>query len=140
MTRILATGTFEILHPGHLYFLNEAKALGDELFVVVARDENIRHKPKPVICEEQRCEMVGALRVVDKAILGDKENFLNPVIEIKPDIIVLGYDQHFNEKDLEKKLKENNINAKVVRLPKREGKLFSSRKIVAKIKEKKKLF
>ena len=51
---VVATGTFDIIHPGHIRFLEEAKKLGDYLIVIVAREKNVRHKPKPVIPEEQR--------------------------------------------------------------------------------------
>lgn len=81
--------------------------------------------------------MVGALRIVDKAILGDNEDFYEPVRRINPDIIVLGYDQHFLEKDLQRNLRENGIDAKVVRMPKLDGKMFSSREIAAEIVRKK---
>ncbi|MHC1592658.1 MAG: adenylyltransferase/cytidyltransferase family protein, partial [Methermicoccaceae archaeon] len=74
MKRVLATGTFEFLHPGHLYFLSEAKKLGDELVALVARDSMIRHKPTPIIPEQQRLEMVAALKVVDKAVLGSEKS------------------------------------------------------------------
>ena len=46
--RVVATGTFDLLHPGHLYYLEESKKLGDELWVIVARDANVRHKPRPI--------------------------------------------------------------------------------------------
>ena len=59
--RIVATGTFDILHPGHLFYLEESKKLGDELFVIVARDANVKHKPRPIIPEDQRLAMVAAL-------------------------------------------------------------------------------
>ncbi|MDL5503512.1 MAG: adenylyltransferase/cytidyltransferase family protein, partial [Candidatus Methanoperedens sp.] len=51
MVRVLATGTFDILHPGHLLYLSKARALGDELYVIVARDSMIKHKPKPIVPE-----------------------------------------------------------------------------------------
>ena len=70
MVRVLATGTFDILHPGHLCYLSEARALGDELYVIVARDSMIKHKPKPIVPEAQRLAMVKGLRIVDKAMLG----------------------------------------------------------------------
>ncbi|MCJ7794379.1 MAG: adenylyltransferase/cytidyltransferase family protein, partial [Methanoregulaceae archaeon] len=47
MKRVVATGTFDLLHPGHLYYLEQSKKLGDELFVIVARNTNVRHKPAP---------------------------------------------------------------------------------------------
>lgn len=117
MTRVLATGTFDLLHPGHVYFLTQAKALGDELFVIVARDSNVTHKPKPIIPEEQRLEMVDALRMVDKALLGSEKDMFEPLKEIRPDIITLGYDQHFNIEILEKELIKRGFPANVVRIP-----------------------
>jgi len=117
LTRILATGTFDLLHPGHVYFLNKARALGDELYVLVARDSNINHKPKPIVPEEQRLEMVDALKAVNKAILGSEKDMFEPLREIKPDIIALGYDQRFDTEILEKELTKRGLPAKVVRIP-----------------------
>ncbi len=117
MTRILATGTFDILHPGHIYFLTQARALGDELFVIVARDSNINHKPKPVVPEEQRLEMVNALGIVNKALLGSEKDMFEPLKQIRPDIIALGYDQRFDAELLEKELAKRGLSANVVRIP-----------------------
>jgi FAD synthetase len=117
LTRILATGTFDLLHPGHIYFLTQAKALGDELFVIVARDSNVTHKPKPIVPEEQRLEMVNALGVVDKALLGSEKDMFEPLKQIKPEIIALGYDQRFGAKLLENELTKRGLPAKVVRIP-----------------------
>ncbi len=117
MTRILATGTFDLLHPGHIYFLTQARALGDELFVIVARDSNVTHKPKPIVPEEQRLEMVNALGMVDKALLGSEKDMFEPLKKIMPDIITLGYDQRFDTDFLEKELIERGIPANVVRIP-----------------------
>jgi FAD synthetase len=116
LTRVLATGTFDLLHPGHVYFLAQARALGDELFVIVARDSNVTHKPKPIIPEEQRMEMVSALGTVDKAFLGSKTDMFEPLKEIRPDIITLGYDQNFDIDYLEKELTNRGLPAKVVRI------------------------
>jgi len=116
MVRVLATGTFEILHPGHLLYLEDAKSLGDELYVIVARDRNVKHKPKPIISEDQRLRMVSALKVVDKAILGNENDMFESLKDIKPDIIVLGFDQHFKEDWLRKELDKRGINAKIVRV------------------------
>ncbi len=116
MVRVLATGTFDLLHPGHLLYLSEAKALGDELIVIVARDVMIKHKPKPIISEGQRLAMVQALCIVDKALLGSEKDMYEPLREIKPDIIALGNDQHFNEKELEAQLRAKGIEARVVRI------------------------
>ena len=117
MTRVLATGTFDLLHPGHVYFLTQARALGDELFVIVARDSNVTHKPKPIVPEEQRLEMVNALGMVDKAFLGSETDMFEPLKLIKPDIITLGYDQAFDIDFLQKELANRGLPAKVVRVP-----------------------
>jgi FAD synthetase len=131
MVRVVATGTFEIIHPGHLRFLEEAKKLGDELIVIVARTKNVKHKPKPIIPEEQRRKVVESIKYVDKAILGDKEDIFKPIIELKPDIIALGHDQHFDERWLESELRKRNIDAKVVRIKVKEPCEFcSSAKII----------
>ncbi|MBU4453821.1 MAG: adenylyltransferase/cytidyltransferase family protein, partial [Euryarchaeota archaeon] len=98
MVRVLATGTFDILHPGHLRYLSEAKALGDELYVIVARDSMVKHKPKPIVPEAQRLAMVQGLGVVDKAMLGSEVDIFEPLREIMPDIIAIGKNQHFDEK------------------------------------------
>ena len=90
MVRVLATGTFDLLHPGHLLYLSEARSLGDELYVIVARESMIKHKQRPIVPEEQRLAMVKALRVVDKAMLGSEKDIFEPLCEIRPDIIVLG--------------------------------------------------
>jgi FAD synthetase len=117
LTRILATGTFDLLHPGHIYFLTQARVLGDELFVIVARDSNVTHKPKPIVPEEQRLEMVSALEIVDKALLGSEKDMFEPLKQIKPDIIALGYDQRFDAEILEKELIKRELPAKVIRVP-----------------------
>ncbi|MDW7775058.1 MAG: adenylyltransferase/cytidyltransferase family protein [Methanosarcinales archaeon] len=120
MVRVLATGTFDILHPGHILYLEEAKKMGDELWVIVACSAMVNHKPKPFLPEEQRLAMVKSLKVVDHAVLGDEHDMFKPLMDIQPDIIVLGHDQHFNENDLEKELASRGINAKVVRVTKRD--------------------
>jgi FAD synthetase len=117
LTRILATGTFDLLHPGHIYFLTQARALGDELFVIVARDSNVTHKPKPIVPEEQRLEMVNALGMVDKALLGSEKDMFEPLKQIRPEIIALGYDQKFDAELLKKELTKRGLPAKVVRIP-----------------------
>ena len=136
MVRVVATGTFDIIHPGHIRFLKEAKKLGDELIVIVAREKNVRHKPKPIIPEEQRRRVVEGIKYVDKAILGDEHDMFKPIMELKPDIIVLGHDQHFNEKWLEEELKKRGLNTRVVRIKaKEECEFCSSTKIIKRVAE-----
>ena len=94
--RIVATGTFDLLHPGHLFYLEESKKLGDELFVIVARDANVKHKPHPIIPEDQRLAMVAALKPVDHAMLGDQTDMFLPIEKIHPDVITIGFNQMFD--------------------------------------------
>ena len=97
MKRVVAQGTFDILHPGHLHYLTDAKSMGDRLYVIVARSENVTHKAKPIVPDRQRREMVAALDPVDDARLGHTEDFFVPIRDIDPDVIVLGHDQHHDE-------------------------------------------
>ncbi len=96
---MLATGVFDLLHIGHLRFLEESKKRGgpgSKLVVVVARDKTVlRRKGRvPIVPEDQRRELVAALRVVDRAILGREEiDLLGILKEVKPDIVCVGHDQ-----------------------------------------------
>jgi FAD synthetase len=128
--RVVATGTFDILHPGHLYYLEESRKLGDELFVIVARDANVRHKPKPVLPEDQRLDMVRLLKPVDHAVLGDLTDMFAPIKEIDPAIITLGYNQHFSEEQLRQELRSRGLNAEVVRIEGYIGPGISSSRLI----------
>ena len=130
--KVVATGTFDLLHPGHLYYLSESRTLGDELYVIVARDCNVRHKPAPYIPESQRLAMVKALRCVDDARLGDRTDMFRPIEEIQPEVITIGFDQHFKEDDLRARLAERGLSPSVIRIGRfKGGEYCSSRAIVA---------
>jgi len=136
MKRVVATGTFDILHPGHLYYLEQSKKLGDELTVIVARDANVKHKPTPIIPEEQRRCMVAAIRCVDHAILGDLTDMFRPIDEIRPAIITIGFNQHFSEENLRKALAVRGLAPEIIRIGKYgENGLCSSRTIIQRIVE-----
>ncbi|MFB6144577.1 MAG: adenylyltransferase/cytidyltransferase family protein [Candidatus Nanohaloarchaea archaeon] len=104
MRRVMAQGVFDILHPGHLHYLEESRALGDELVVIVARDSNTDKQLH--FGEEERLELVSALGVVDKAVLGSEDDIYSTVEKIDPDVITLGYDQDHSEDEV-KNLAEN---------------------------------
>jgi len=136
MVKVMATGTFDILHLGHIYFLKEAKKLGDTLAVVVATDSTVRKlKHEPVNPEQIRLDLIKELKIVDQAYLGYEKDIYEILKEIKPDIITLGYDQIHDKKTIEKELKKRNINAKVIRLQEYKGgsDLEGTRKIISKI-------
>jgi FAD synthetase len=139
MTTVVAQGTFDILHPGHLQYLEEAAAMGDELHVIIARRENVSHKRTPVLADRQRRDMVGALDPVDNAVLGDREDIFVPIERIDPDVIVLGHDQHHDERAIEGALDERGIDCSVERAagrtPSYDGELLSTGRIIDRICE-----
>ncbi len=134
MVRVMASGVFDLLHSGHLHFLEEARKLGDELVVVVATDKTVREKKhEPITNEEMRLKMVAALRPVDLAVLGKEGDMFEIVAELKPDIIALGFDQLHDINQIEGLLAEKGINAKVVRLTQLNDDLSGTRRIIKKI-------
>ncbi|MFB6112210.1 MAG: adenylyltransferase/cytidyltransferase family protein [Halobacteriaceae archaeon] len=137
--RVVAQGTFDILHPGHLHYLREAATFGDELHVIVARRENVTHKQPPLLPNQQRRDLVAALGVVDEARIGHEEDIFVPVEEIDPAVVVLGHDQHHDEAAIAEALTARGIDADVVRATGREpayrAELCSTGAIVERILE-----
>jgi FAD synthetase len=110
--RVLVAGTFDLLHPGHVYLINEAAKLGD-VYVIVATDKNrkLYSGVSPIIPQEQRLEMVKSIKNVKDARLGRSDNdTLKTVEEINPDIILLGPDQKYSVEILKKGLRKKGIN------------------------------
>jgi FAD synthetase len=139
---VLASGVFDLLHLGHVRFLEEAKKAGGsnvELIVIVARDSTVekRKGKKPIMPENQRRALVESLKVVDEAILGYEKFDIGKVIEkIKPDIIVVGYDQDGMEQTVKNYIEKRKLKIKIVKIGKfEEDKLDSSSKIKQKIIE-----
>jgi FAD synthetase len=122
MTTVLAAGVFDLLHYGHIRYLEEAKKLGGDqsrLVVIVARDETVRRLKgsDPIIPEDQRRAVIEALKVVDEALLGFEDLDLDRVIQqVKPDIVVVGHDQKAIHAQVEKikKARELKINIQQV--------------------------
>jgi len=115
---VLAGGVFDIIHPGHIHTLNAAKALGDVLVVVIATDKIAKKmkKRQPLHNQELRRELVSCLTMVDKAIVGHEDDIFETVKAIKPDIIVLGYDQVHQEQFISDGCKRINLDVEIVRL------------------------
>jgi FAD synthetase len=137
MVRVMATGVFDIIHLGHLHYLEESKKLGDELVVVVATDNTVRRrKHEPITPEKMRVELVSSLKPVDKAVLGKEAGDIFDIVkEVRPDIITIGYDQPFNEKELEEEMLKRGLKVKVVRMPHLDHDLDGTRKIIKKVIE-----
>ena len=139
---VLASGVFDLLHLGHVRFLEEAKKTGGkdaELIVIIARDSTVEKTKgrKPIISENQRRALVESLKVVDEAVLGYENFDLGEVIKhVKPDVIALGYDQVDVEKATKKYVNDHKLHIKVIRIGKfEEDALDSSSKIRQKIVE-----
>lgn len=138
--RVMVFGVFDLLHPGHINFLEQARKLGDTLIVSVARDINVERKKgySPVFGERERKAALKALRLVDKVILGGLEDPWRHIKRENPDVVALGYDQHAyltsNEVGrLQQELKKYGVGARVVRLKAFRPKKFKTRKIKYKI-------
>ena len=125
---VLAGGVFDIIHPGHIHTLNAAKALGDILVVVIATDKTARKMKKrpPLHSQESRRELVSCLTMVDMAIVGHEEDIFETVKEVKPNIIVLGYDQIHQNKFIGDGCKRINLDVEIVRLQSPVPELSSS--------------
>jgi len=92
--KVLVFGTFDQLHPGHIFFLDEAHKRG-ELYIVIARDINVKRikGQSAVESQEKRKEAVQKAFPDARVIMGDREDFFVPVRSIHPDLIIFGYDQ-----------------------------------------------
>src|SRR3989338_10082249 len=118
MTIVLAFGSFDVIHPGHMFFLREGKKMGDKLVVVVAKDSTIREIKsfEPKYKEHERLEHVRDIPYVDKSVLGYEGDKYKIVEEFNPDIIVLGYDQDSYSEKLPEELKKRKLKAQIQRL------------------------
>ena len=137
MKKVMAFGTFDLLHAGHLHYLNEAKKQGDYLVVVITTDENVKKsKGKfPVNNQEQRKELVESLKMVDEAVVGDEKDYCKVVEKIRPAIIALGYDQAEKKDAVQEKLRKRGFDVEVVRItPYKEG-LHKSSKMKERIRK-----
>lgn len=139
---VLASGVFDLLHLGHVRYLEEAKKAGGdnaELIVIVARDGTVekRKGARPVMPENQRRALVESLKVVDEALLGYEEFDMGMVIEkIRPDVIAVGHDQDGVEKLARDYIEAKGLKINVVKVGKfGEDELNSSSKIKQKIIE-----
>lgn len=101
--RVVCAGTFDYLHPGHIDFLTQARSFGDELVVIVARDETVQRIKGflPKHSDSERKRTVEATGVPDMVVLGNLEGDIFDILtELKPDVLALGYDQRVSEQAL----------------------------------------
>jgi len=116
--KVLIAGNFDVVHPGHIYFLKEASKLG-KVTVIIARDETIKKFKgrAPIFNENERKLILESLKMVEKVILGDQKDFFAPVLEENPDIIFLGPDQYSSW--IEQRISKSGLTTKIMRLDKR---------------------
>ena len=129
---VFTGGGNEIIHPGHLYTMEQAKSLGDVLVVVLARSSTIRRRKgrEPVAKESDRLALMSSLRLVDAAILGARGSIYQTLERVGPDVVALGYDQHHAEKDIRREASMRRMRLRVVRLKAMDPSIKTS-KIVA---------
>src|SRR3989338_8106161 len=118
MVTVMCFGTFDLLHEGHRFYLNEAKKHGDRLIVVVSRDATVQQvKGKlPHDHEQQRLIHIAAVPMVDVAVLGNPGDKLAVVHEYHPDVLCLGYDQVAFTDKLAEQLAVHGLTPKIIRL------------------------
>jgi FAD synthetase len=128
--KVLVGGVFNVVHPGHVFFLKKAKQLGDYLIVVIANDKTAaRTKKYEVNDQETRKRNIEKLGIADKVVIGNESDFMKVVREERPDVIALGYDQKMDEKELKWMLAGSKISCEVVRIKDRlEG--YKTSKII----------
>lgn len=133
--RVMAQGMFDILHPGHIYYLRESAARGDELVVIIGRDTTAHHQPL-VMGEDARLQMVQALEMVDEARLGSEDDMFENVEDLAPDLITIGHDQVFDETELRTLLDGRGLtDIDIVRIDEYKGEIASSTEIRARLSE-----
>jgi D-beta-D-heptose 7-phosphate kinase/D-beta-D-heptose 1-phosphate adenosyltransferase len=92
---VFTNGCFDLLHPGHVRYLREARSLGDALVVALNSDRSVRALKgpgRPILNEQERAEVIGALEVVDYAIIFDEETPRELIAAVLPDVLVKGGD------------------------------------------------
>jgi len=115
---VMIGGAFEIIHPGHIHTMTDAKKLGNTLVVVVATDQSVlKNKGRePVTTQEWRVNLVSALRMVDAAIPGGQGSIYDIMQKIRPEVVALGYDQKHDPNEIEREAKRRGLEVSVVRL------------------------
>jgi len=115
---VMLGGAFEIIHPGHVHALTEARSLGNTLVVVVATDESVeRNKGRPpVTSQASRVRLVSSLRQVDIGLPGNKGSIYEILLKIRPDVVALGYDQRLSGEEVVREAAKRGVTTSATRL------------------------
>ena len=128
---VMVFGTFDLIHPGHLYFLRAAKKQGQKLVVSIARDINVKKikKRAPMFSELRRASAIKKTKIADQIVLGGKTDYISHILKMAPDIICLGYDQYAYTKNLRRDLKKAGLKTKIIRLKSFKPHIYKSSKL-----------
>jgi rfaE bifunctional protein nucleotidyltransferase chain/domain len=94
-TIVFTNGVFDLLHPGHVRYLQQARALGDALIVGVNSDRSARGNKgadRPLVPDVERAEILAALACVDAAVIFDEDTPHDIIAAVQPDVLVKGAD------------------------------------------------
>lgn len=97
---VFTNGVFDLLHVGHVRYLAEARALGDALVVAINSDRSVRElkgPERPVFAEDERAEILAALRTVDYVVVFDDISPRSTIRKLLPDVLVKGGDYELDE-------------------------------------------
>jgi D-beta-D-heptose 7-phosphate kinase/D-beta-D-heptose 1-phosphate adenosyltransferase len=92
---VFTNGCFDLLHPGHVRYLRQARALGDALVVALNSDPSVRAlkgPTRPILNQQERAEIIAALEFVDYVVIFDDETPRSLIAELTPDVLVKGGD------------------------------------------------
>ena len=131
MTKVLVFGSFDHLHPGHFYFLLEAKKYGDELIVILGRSKTIKEikGKEPKYTETERLDHLKLTGIPSKILLGEIDDKYKLIEKINPDVICIGYDQNSFTNDLKDELKKRKLAPKIIKLKPYKEHIFKSSKL-----------
>jgi rfaE bifunctional protein nucleotidyltransferase chain/domain len=130
---VFTNGVFDILHPGHIRYLQHARALGDALIVGLNADASVRRNKgpeRPINSQEERAEVLAALECVDAVVIFDEDTPAEIIKAIRPDILVKGAD--WGEHAIVGRDTVEANGGRVVRVPIEQG--FSTTNIIEKIR------
>jgi len=131
MKTVMIFGTFDIVHHGHLNLFKQARKFADRLVVVLARDARVKSikNKESIYNEKERKLFLEQIRLVDQVVLGDKKDVYKIIQKIRPDVIVLGYDQIYFTEKLNEKIKSFGLKTKVVRAKAYKSEMLKTGKI-----------
>jgi rfaE bifunctional protein nucleotidyltransferase chain/domain len=130
---VFTNGVFDILHPGHIRYLQQARALGDLLIVGLNSDASVRRNKgpqRPINNEAERAELLEALECVDAVVVFDEDTPAEIIQAVQPDILVKGAD--WAEDAIVGRDTVESLGGTVVRVPLERG--YSTTEIIRKIR------